>query len=282
MGSNRLDAEAGYQLCAAQVANDCKLTSFLREQPEREVWLSPFYLDRTEVSTAQLAQWASQEKDISVDKSPVSGRRIDRWVRQHGTLLLDLYPTLERSSGLLWDGQIFSAPPGRENKPATQVTWQGAARYCAAQGKRLPTEAEWEFAARRSPSFLYPWGNVPPRCADVVFRGSLGQTCSRDSGPRDVGMSPQDETPDGIRDLGGSVSEWVQDAFFSPYLACPTAGCRDPVAQPQQEGVAVERVIRGGNWEWSAAALRGLARSRLRSDQAVQMVGFRCARSAEP
>lgn len=281
MGSSRIDAEAGFQMCASQVANDCKLASFLREMPDREVSLSPFLLDRTEVTTGQLAAWISKEEDLSVEKSLVNGQRIHRWVRQRGVLLLDLYPTLERSSGLLFDGHSFAAPPGRENKPATQVTWDGAARYCAAQGKRLPTEAEWEFAARRSPSFLYPWGSVPPRCADVVFRGSLSQTCSRDSGPRDVGMSPQDESPDGIRDLGGSVSEWVQDAFFAPYRLCPASGCRDPVEQPEQEGSAPYRVIRGGNWEWSAAALRGLARSRLRADLAVQMVGFRCACSVE-
>jgi formylglycine-generating enzyme required for sulfatase activity len=138
----------------------------------------------------------------------------------------------------------------RHDHPANCVTWDQAATYCLAQGKRLPSEEEWEWAARGGPEArLYPWGNDPPE-AQLCWR-RLDGTCP-------VGRFPRGATAQGLHDLAGNVWEWVS----SPWRA----------GHPG-------RVVRGGSWSTldTAQNVRAADRSMVLPASRTDVVGFRCA-----
>src|SRR5262249_12825665 len=80
--------------------------------------------------------------------------------------LLDIHP---KGSGIVWDGKLFHVRPGYQQVPVVQVTWHGARLYCATRGKRLPTEHEWEAAARGRNNRAFPWGDNLPQCGQVIL-----------------------------------------------------------------------------------------------------------------
>lgn len=265
MGSSDAELDAAVQLCKT-TGSACRRATFEREGPVREVTVDPFALERTEVTNAQLADWLSRQP------VHVEGHRFVR--DGSGALLLDLHSL---HGGIEPVGSAFRARTGMAQKPVVQVTWFGAQRYCRELGRRLPTEAEWELAARGPSGRRFPWGAGEPRCGDVVFGAPAGAGCPAVAGPADVGTSSGDVTPEGLRDLGGNVAEWVADAYVAPYRACG-AECRNPVAGAPDAG-AVERVVRGGDWQAPAVASRGAARARSDQGAAQVNVGFRCAGS---
>jgi formylglycine-generating enzyme required for sulfatase activity len=248
-----------------------------RELPVREVTVSSFQLDAYEVTHAQFAAFLSYvapSLDVQEDRDEHRPRFV--YDRASGLLLVDLYP---RASGLERTAEgRFTVRPGMENKPVVQVTWDGASRYCQFLGKRLPTEAEWEFAARGVERRMYPWGEVPPRCEGVVFGREAGAGCEQlTGGMEDVGTGAQDVTSEGIHDLGGSVGEWVQDAFTRPYYgAC--GECVNPRAEEPHVPVAEDlRLFRGGASTTDALMSRGATRSRWKRGDVQEGIGLRCA-----
>ncbi|WP_437926364.1 SUMF1/EgtB/PvdO family nonheme iron enzyme [Sorangium sp. So ce291] len=274
MGSTPAEIEAECR----RVGPECRRDLLEREQPVREVTVSPFYIDAHETTNAEFAAWLDMNAptlDIKEDKE----YRIQRYVheRERGYLLIDLFPEY---SGilLLLPERRFVPRPGYENKPVVQVTWDAASLYCKARGKRLPTEAEWEFAARGTTARTFPWGEDPPRCDDVTFGRYEKGRCERyPKGEHDVGTSPQDRTPEGVWDLGGNAAEWIQDQFLLPrYDEC--GECTDPVAE--RRGVTREedlRIRRGGSWPAPDVLSRGATRGRWKRIEALTALGFRCA-----
>jgi serine/threonine-protein kinase len=255
---------------------DCRRDLVDREQPARDTTLSAFYLDQLEATNKDVAGWLNNMRS-SVEMRMDDERHVLRWVYLGGLQLLDLLPPyagIVRSA----DGS-FSARAGDEHKPAVQITWDGASLYCKGRGKRLPTEAEWEFAARGSTPRRFPWGEQVPRCDQVVWGREKGKPCAPKSvepGALDVGVAPLDRTPEGGRDLGGNVMEWVQDQFIKPYL--PDCGaCIDPRIEapvPMQEDV---RVLRGGSWVQGWHMSRSTMRGRWKRTEVLQNAGVRCA-----
>jgi formylglycine-generating enzyme required for sulfatase activity len=191
--------------------------------------------------------------------------------------LADLFPTYGPTYGLAYRHGRFEALLGFGRKPVTQVTWDGALRFCQAQGGRLPTEAEWEFAARGTEGRRFPWGEKEPACAEAVYGRGQGKVCaSLGQGPVAVGQTPPDRTPLGVYDLGGNVQEWVMDRFEPHYRTCQPP-CVDPWVEDTPGSTRGARVVRGGSWVHMAAVCRSAGRSQWQQDEAVTNIGFRCA-----
>ncbi len=154
---------------------------------------------------------------------------------------------------------------GHLNHPVNCVNWEQAQAYCQWAGKRLPTEAEWEKAARGTQKFVYPWGNE----WDVSKANFLE---SKQGGTVLVGSYSTGVSPYGVYDLAGNVGEWVQDWYAKEYYD------KAPVRNPRGSGHGELKVMRGGSWRQEAWGLRTSAR--LKSDPGGRHngVGFRCAR----
>jgi formylglycine-generating enzyme required for sulfatase activity/tRNA A-37 threonylcarbamoyl transferase component Bud32 len=175
----------------------------------------------------------------------------------------------------------------RENHPVNCVDWFMADRFCRSDGKRLPTEAEWEFAARGPDGRKYPWGDEEPR-AELL--NACGPEClawgienhvdekalyRMDDGypnTAPVGSFPMGASPYGIKDMSGNVWEWVAD-WYAPYPNTD-AQERDPHGPPTGD----QRILRGGAWNGSYASwVRPTFRYKTDPNQRSYGVGFRCA-----
>jgi serine/threonine-protein kinase len=157
--------------------------------------------------------------------------------------------------------------PGKENHPINCVDWNQATAYCEAQGGRLPTEAEWEFAARGTEGRKYPWGNSEP---DAESKALFGKT---DRGTAPVESYGGGVSPFGLLNMAGNVWEWVED-MYAPYPGGTQNNWKGEAGQ--------QRVFRGGGWYGDADGMRAANRSKLSPAVRVNGLGFRCARGAVP
>ena len=245
-----------------------------RESPVRQVTVSTFQIDIHEVTNREFSAFLNANSSV-IGLREDSDEHYPRFVVDEVTrqTLFDLYVDggIERRA----DG-TFAAKPGKDDLPVIQVTWDGASRYCRHVGKRLPTEAEWELAARGVSRRRFPWGDAAPRCDGVRFgRGKGGGCADPPATLAPVGTSPQDVTPSGIHDLGGNASEWVQDPFVSPtYTDC--GSCRDPIAVATTADGDDMRLFRGGNFKTPTYVVRATTRSRWKRDAVGDGLGFRC------
>gem|GEM_PF-1866922 len=168
--------------------------------------------------------------------------------------------------------------PTYDSFAMVNVTWFQADNYCRKSGKRLPTEAEWEKAARggcevHAPTtcgpedeLVYPWGSDEPSCEQANFVGCVGDVDRVQSRP--AGASPY-----GVQDMTGNVQEWVSDWYLaSAYETCMAGGCIDPVGP----AMGSDKVLRGGHWESVAAYLRVANRFRQPPGFYAWHTGFRC------
>ncbi len=193
------------------------------ETPEFEAFVEPFYMDR----------------------SPVTVRQYRRFLESTG------HP----------EPKYWRVPElNGDDQPVVGVTWKDAVAFAAWAGKELPTEAQWEFAARGKENRRYPWGPVEPDTTRCNFGDYLGM-------PSMVSMHEAGSTPEGILDLAGNVYEWTLDGYL-PYKP----GRRDPAASAH----APRRVARGGSWHSDPPDLRCSHRKGLFPDMQLTTVGFRC------
>lgn len=158
--------------------------------------------------------------------------------------------------------------------PMNCVSFDEADTFCLAYGKRLPTEAEWELAARGSTPRAWPWGDSLPTCAHAVtLKGEYSaERCSK-SAPLAVGPRAQGQSPSGVLDMAGNVEEWTADYYADRYDA-RDEGTVDPKGPP----TGFAHVLRGGGWLSPRNASRTTARSWGSSEERGANVGFRCAR----
>lgn len=173
----------------------------------------------------------------------------------------------------------YYVSPTYSNHPAVYVTWEMANVYCEWRGARLPTEAEWEKAARGTNSFVYPWGmqfrrNTTNYCdagceysnRDLAWNDGYARTAP-------VGMYPEGVSPYGAYDMAGNVSEWVADWYDADYYK------NSILVNPQGPESGLYRVLRGGSWINDATDLQVYVRRHLRPNVGYNYTGFRCALS---
>jgi len=239
---------------------------------EHPVELKAFRIDRTEVTNAQFAEF------LNALPAKASGTVQGGKLRAANLAPGDRPLFLEQSSPYpiigLDDDEArigvragrFAADPGLENHPVAEVTWAGALAYCRWRGARLPSEAEWEAAARGIQGRRYPWGDAPPTPERAVIGQPSGVTLP-------VGSRPKGATPDGLLDMAGSLAEWTS-TLYRPYPYRPDDG-REDAADPG------ERVTRGGDYVFQPAPEHLVTWQRAgfsrRPSSGHRHIGFRCA-----
>jgi iron(II)-dependent oxidoreductase len=174
------------------------------EGPMHRVYVRDFWLDRNKVTNRELAQFL-EARGLRSPEGVAYFDRDDPDARIHRR-----------------DGR-FAADPGFEEHPAVEVSWFGARDYCLWRGKRLPTEAEWEKAARGIDRRRYPWGDEPADGERAVVGRAHNATERSDLRPAGAG-------PTGVQDLFGNLREWTASAY-RPYPYRPDDGRARPVSQ---------------------------------------------------
>jgi eukaryotic-like serine/threonine-protein kinase len=199
-----------------------------------------------------------------IDKYPVTNARYKACVDAGGCTVPQQNSSSARPS---YYGNATYA-----NYPVINVTWHQAHAFCAWAGKRLPSEAEWEKAARgSSDTRKYPWGNADPTCSLANYLGQTGG-CVGDTS--EVGSYLAGASPYGVMDMAGNVVEWVNDWYQSDYYNV------SPGSNPQGPATGTNRVLRGGSWNDDDNLVRSASRFNVRPDLWYNyFFGFRCARS---
>ncbi len=222
----------------------------------RRVSLRAFYIDRTEVTNRQYAKFLAA-------------------VAKHGDAAWrhpDQPATKTSHVPAFWSHpELGEAKP---DNPVVGVSWFDAYAYAKWADKRLPTEAEWERAARGTDARIYPWGNSPPaqglRYLANYFSVSLAADGFRFTAP--VGAFPAGASPCGCLDMAGNAAEWCAD-WFGPL---PQGRLVNPTGAEK----GAERVTKGGAWNLNADSIRTFSRWALEPDRQLSNVGFRCAKDA--
>lgn len=275
-----------YQTCtvAAAVANDMVLVpageflmgspagsdGFDDERPQRRVFVSAFWIDRYEVTNSNYLAFVQ-----------ATGHRVPQNVKPAATL---------------WENN--KPLPGIENHPVVNVSWEDASAYCRWLSKRLPTEAEWEKAARGTDGRRYPWGNewdiAKANSASywaertVEFASGAeweafwikgeGARISKEKGIKGevltlpVESFPEAASPYGLFDMAGNAGEWVQDWFDPNYYRSA------PLSDPPGPAKGAVKAMRGGSWLKPALSLRTSDRDWGTMDSRPSGTGFRCAK----
>ncbi|MFI5340291.1 MAG: formylglycine-generating enzyme family protein, partial [Candidatus Methylomirabilales bacterium] len=196
------------------------------ERPANRLTLPAFWIDRTEVTNAQFSRFV-------------------------------------QTSGYRPQGEWQETAAGKDPHPVVYVTWHDAVAYCRRAGMRLPTEAEWEYAARGADGRKYPWGDQWDD-SRARFSGNRGNQTTAPVGSYPIGASPF-----GVLDMAGNVWEWMS-SLYRPYAYIPTDGRENPNAPGR-------RVVRGGSWLLNPWDLRAAHRDWAEPDYRSPYIGFRCA-----
>jgi formylglycine-generating enzyme required for sulfatase activity len=236
MGSSSDDVLAALASCAGEpLGHLCNEQTFVNELPKIAAAVKSFWLDRTEVTV--------EAHERCVARGSCQARALVGGERRLGS----------------------------EALPVTLVNAFDAEAYCRFRGARLPTEAEFERAARGTAGRLYPWGDLYN--SRLANHGRLGtDRVDVTDGFEElapVGSFVSGRTPDGFLDLAGNAAEWTSDVWTERHGLPPEPSTGD-------------RVVKGGHFAHGAAWLRGAARVARDADDRSPYVGFRCARSAEP
>jgi formylglycine-generating enzyme required for sulfatase activity len=243
----------------------CQRAWFLDEQPLHRVFVDAFWIDRTEVTNAQFVEFlnAVGELEESCEGGPC----------------FDLKSEDADSRILRRDG-VYATETGYQDHPVVEVAWRAAKAYCTWAGAWLPTEAQWEKAARGADGRAYPWGSAfdcrkgnfddETQYGDYVVPGGKG--CDGYVTTAPVGSFPEGASPYGVLDMAGNAQEWTADRYESDYYG------HSPGRNPQGPASGEFPVMRGGSWDSYAWYLRVAFRDYgLHLEHTHRGVGFRCA-----
>ncbi len=205
------------------------------EKPQHKVFLDAFWIDKTEVTNAMYA----------------------RCVQAGACQALIETKSFARSG--------YYASAQFKDFPVIYTSWDDAGKYCKWAERRLPTEAEWEKAARGAEGKLYPWGDTSPSPSLLNFNKNVGDTTQ-------VGKYPDGASTYGVLDMAGNVWEWVADWYDEKYYS------KSPNRNPDGPASGGFGILRGGAWVTEANYVRAAQRLKVAFDFRDSIVGFRCAR----
>jgi formylglycine-generating enzyme required for sulfatase activity len=217
---------------------DWRPSWFTDEMPQHRVYLDAVYVDETPVTCADYKKFLADEWRYQV---PVD-----------------------------WDAASRSYPYDRAEHPVVNVSWEDANAYARWAGKRLPSEAEWEKAARGMDARRFPWGDkfYPSHCNTVPSNVGATMPVTR--------HAPQGNSPFGVIDLAGNVWEWCADWYAVAYYAESASGKNPPTQNPKGPESGEWRVLRGGAFDSSADYARCASRDFIVPETGYATVGFRC------
>lgn len=253
MGSRREDIVDAQSQCR-RLGVPALCDRFDDEMPPHVVFLDAFYIDRYEVTNSRFSRFVQE-----------TGYRTTA-EREGSSVLWQPRTGWVRTEGADWRRPKGPGSSAEPRHPVVHVSWYDADAYCTWSGNRLPTEAEWEKAARGTDRRRYPWGNAwDSRKANAEY--AVGTAAA-------VGSYPAGASPNGVEDLAGNVAEWVADWFDASYYK------NSPDRNPQGPTRRDQKVLRGGSWDnpsWSVTVT--FRRSNIPTMR-IDLAGFRCARDA--
>ncbi len=224
-----------------------------REQPVHNVYLDAYWIDQTEVTNAMFQEFVNVRRYQTDSESGLG-------------CVVNTNGILNHEDGANWQyPRTGISNFGKEQYPVVCVSWNDATAYCNWAGKRLPTEAEWEKAARGTDGRIYPWGNDNPSTNLLNFNSN---------NTMQVGSYPLGASPYNVLDMAGNVGEWVADLYSETYYKESLSN------NPTGPSNGWERVIRGGSWYDGDGGVRSANRRWYSDGSTNDNIGFRCVWSA--
>jgi formylglycine-generating enzyme required for sulfatase activity/serine/threonine protein kinase len=246
------------------------------EKPPLVVYLDAYWIDQTEVTVAQFQDFVT---DTNYQTDAERGCCEGKYAKPGGNVFAPWAYFVKDAYWKSPEGR--SAPEALPRRPVVQVSWNDAVAYCKWVGRRLPTEAEWDKAARGPQGLIYPWGDefnghwinfCDKRCGANWHDRTVEDGFERTS---NVGEFLKGASGYGLLDMSGNAREWVYDFYdFRGYYRYPTEN-------PTGPETGETHVMRGGSWLDPADRVRASAREADFPDSRNDAVGFRCAMSAE-
>jgi len=236
------------------------------ERPQHPVYVNAFCIDKYEVTNAQFKEFVDATGYVTDAEKQGYGDFLDGvlWRRVPGSSWRHPYAPTSTIDHIM-------------SSPVVQVSWNDAVAYARWAGKRLPTEAEWEKAARGTDGREYPWGNDNPRDGGR-YRTNYNPSRLDEDGHRfaaPVGSFESGKSPHGVYDMAGNVSEWCADWYANDYYQQSTS------RNPRGPATGQRRVLRGGTWADKADAIRAAFRDSATPESRYYYIGFRCAQDCK-
>ena len=256
MGTTPGEVTEAVRQCISRDAGACQASDAQDSFPAHQVSVDAFLMETTEVSFQQYVTFLN-----------ILGP--DAHVNRCAGFPCIQTQNESRDAPIIYDGATYTIGAGLSQHPVYGVTWYGAREYCEAAGRRLPTEAEWERAARADDGRIYPWGNT--------WDNALAKTrLPRDAPPGSlqVGSLALGASVYGVYDMAGNVAEWVSDYYSERHYE--TQARQGNAVNPSGPLVGQQKALRGGSWDGLPFFSRSVHRQSARPDEFLRWIGFRC------